>query len=45
MGLDDYVEADEVVYSLIFLWLLIAGPGKVSVDTLLARWLGIRTQS
>jgi putative oxidoreductase len=44
MGLDDYVEADEVVYSLIFFWLLIAGPGKVSVDTLLARWLGIRTQ-
>ncbi len=45
MGLDDYVEADEVVYSLIFFWLLMAGPGKVSVDTLLARWLGIRTQS
>lgn len=44
MGLDDYVEADEVVYSLIFFWLLMAGPGKVSVDTLLARWLGIRTQ-
>jgi putative oxidoreductase len=45
MGLDDYVEADEVVYSLIFFWLLMAGPGKVSVDTWLARWLGIRTQS
>lgn len=44
MGLDDYVEADEVVYSLIFFWLLIAGPGKASLDTLLARWLGIRTQ-
>jgi putative oxidoreductase len=43
MGLDDYVEADEIVYSLIFFWLLIAGPGKASVDTLLARWLGIRT--
>ncbi len=43
MGLDDYVEADEVVYSLIFFWLLIAGPGKASLDTLLARWLGIRT--
>ena len=45
MGLDDYVEADEVVYSLIFFWLLIAGPGKASLDTLLARWLGIRTQA
>jgi putative oxidoreductase len=42
MGLDDYVEADEIVYSLIFFWLLIAGPGKASLDTLLARWLGIR---
>jgi putative oxidoreductase len=43
MGLDDYVEADEVVYILIFFWLLIAGPGKASLDTLLARMLGIRT--
>jgi putative oxidoreductase len=43
MGLDDYVEADEVVYSLIFFWLLMAGPGKASLDTLVARWLGIRT--
>jgi putative oxidoreductase len=45
MGLDDYVEADEIVYSLIFFWLLMAGPGKVSLDTLVARWLGIRTQA
>lgn len=42
MGLDDYVEADEVVYSLIFFWLLISGPGKASLDTLLVRALGIR---
>ncbi|MFC5436911.1 DoxX family protein [Rhodanobacter umsongensis] len=42
MGLDDYVEADEIVYSLIFFWLLMAGPGKASLDTLLARGLGIR---
>ncbi|WP_266159468.1 DoxX family protein [Dyella silvatica] len=41
-GLDDYVETNEVLYILIFFWLLVAGPGKVSVDTLLARWLGIR---
>lgn len=45
MGLDDYVEADEIVYSLIFFWLLISGPGKASLDTLLARTLGIRTAS
>lgn len=44
-GLDDYVEADEIVYSLIFFWLLISGPGKASLDTLLARALGIRTTS
>jgi putative oxidoreductase len=45
MSLDDYVEADEIVYSLIFFWLLISGPGKASLDTLLARALGIRTAS
>lgn len=44
-GLDDYVEADEIVYSLIFFWLLISGPGKASLDTLLARALGIHTTS
>ncbi|WP_233840867.1 DoxX family protein [Dyella sp. 2HG41-7] len=44
MGLDDFVEADEVVYSLIFFWFLMAGPGKISLDTLVARWLGIRTR-
>lgn len=42
-GLDDYVEADEIVYSLIFFWLLISGPGRASLDTLVARVLGIRT--
>lgn len=43
-GFDEFVEADETVYILIFFWLLMAGPGKVSLDTLLARWLGIRTK-
>ncbi|WP_109123530.1 DoxX family protein [Dyella sp. C11] len=45
MSLDDYVEADEIVYSLIFFWLFVSGPGKASLDTLLARALGIRTAS
>ncbi|RDI97478.1 DoxX family protein [Dyella solisilvae] len=45
MGLDDYVEADEIVYSLIFFWLLVCGPGKASLDTLVARALGIRPRS
>ncbi|HEX7815731.1 DoxX family protein [Dyella sp.] len=42
-GIDEFVEADETVYILIFFWLLMAGPGKISLDTLVARWLGIRT--
>lgn len=40
-GIDAFVELDEVVYILLFFWLLMAGPGKVSLDALLARWLGI----
>jgi len=39
---DDFVELDEFVYILIFFWLLMAGPGKVSVDTLINRRLGLR---
>ncbi|MBO9661480.1 DoxX family protein [Dokdonella sp.] len=40
---DELVELDEFVYILIFFWLLIAGPGKASLDTWLARRLGIAT--
>lgn len=43
MSLDDYVEADEVLYITIFFWFLIAGPGRISLDTLIARWLRIHT--
>ncbi|HEY6282178.1 MAG TPA: DoxX family protein [Burkholderiales bacterium] len=41
---DDFVELDEFVYILIFFWLLMAGPGKVSVDTLINRRLGLRNR-
>ncbi|MGH8121879.1 MAG: DoxX family protein [Rudaea sp.] len=41
-GFDDFIELDEFVYMLIFFWLLIAGPGPVSVDTRINKWLGIR---
>ena len=41
---DDFVELDEFVYILIFFWLLLAGPGKVSVDTLVNRRLGLRNR-
>lgn len=34
--LDEFVELDEVLYVLVFFWLLMAGPGRVSVDAWLA---------
>ena len=40
-SIDDFVELDEVVYMLIFFWLLMAGPGRYSLDHLLVRALGI----
>ena len=40
-SIDDFVELDEVVYILIFFWLLMAGPGRYSLDHLLVRALGI----
>jgi putative oxidoreductase len=40
-GFDDFVELDEFVDILIFIWLIIAGPGVVSVDTYVRRWLGV----
>ena len=43
-ALDDFVELDEVVYILIFFWLLMAGPGRYSLDSVLKRALGIDAQ-
>ena len=40
-GLDDFVELDEPLYALSFFWLMIAGPGCVSLDYLLVRALGL----
>jgi putative oxidoreductase len=42
--IDDFVELNEVLYILVLFWLMIAGPGRVSLDTLLARALGIGVQ-
>jgi putative oxidoreductase len=42
MGLDDFVELDEFLYILIFFWLFLAGPGKASLDHLIARRFGLR---
>jgi putative oxidoreductase len=38
-GLDDFVELDEPLYALTFLWLFFSGPGRVSLDHLLGRVL------
>jgi len=39
-GLDDFVELDEPLYALAFLWLFIAGPCWASLDHLL--WTRVR---
>ncbi len=36
-GLNDFVELDEPLYALSFLWLFFVGPGKASLDHLLLR--------
>lgn len=41
-GLDEYVESSEVTYILILFWLLMAGPGKASVDAWLVRQCALR---
>ena len=38
-GFDEFIETDEFTYILIFFWFIVAGPGRVSVDALIARWL------
>jgi len=41
-GLNDFVELDEPLYLLVFFWLMISGPGVVSLDFFLGRAMGIR---
>lgn len=41
-GLDDFVELDEPLYALSFVWLGFAGAGMVSLDYLVAWALGLR---
>jgi putative oxidoreductase len=42
-SLADFVELDEPLYALAFLWLVFAGPGRVSLDHLLWRRVSART--
>ena len=41
-SVDDFVELDEPLYALTYLWLLFSGPDWLSVDYLLSRIFGIR---
>ena len=41
-SVNDFVELDEPLYLLSFFWLMIAGPGVVSLDSFLSQALGIR---
>jgi putative oxidoreductase len=41
-SVNDFVELDEPLYLLSFFWLMIAGPGVVSLDFFLAQAAGIR---
>jgi putative oxidoreductase len=38
-GVNDFVELDEPLYGLTFLWLFFVGPGRVSLDHLIVRLL------
>jgi putative oxidoreductase len=40
-SLDDFSELDEPLYALVYLWLLLSGPGWVSIDYLISRALGL----
>jgi putative oxidoreductase len=42
--LDGFVELDEVLYILVLFWLMMAGPGRASLDSLLGRALGVGVQ-
>ena len=43
--LDDFFELDEPLYALTYLWLLISGPGWVSVDYVISRVLGLKSSA
>lgn len=43
-NIEEFVELDEVIYVLIFYWLIVAGPGCASVDALIAKRLNVPPQ-
>ncbi len=44
-GIDDFVEMDEALYMFIFFWLMMAGPGRASLDYLVAKALHIEQRA
>jgi putative oxidoreductase len=43
--LDDFVELDEPLYALTYLWLLVSGPGWMSVDYLISGIFGLSSSA
>ncbi len=41
-SIDDFVELDEPLYALAYFWLLLSGPGGVSVDYFVRRVFGLK---
>ncbi|MGH8462226.1 MAG: DoxX family protein [Stenotrophobium sp.] len=42
-SVDDFVELDEVIYALVLFWLMMSGPGRVSLDHLLSKTFRLRS--
>ena len=39
--LDDFLYLPEVLYVMLLVWLIFSGPGRYSIDGLIARWAGV----
>ena len=39
--IDDFLYLPEVLYVIILAWLILSGPGRYSIDGLIARWAGL----
>jgi putative oxidoreductase len=43
-GIDDFAEMDEALYMFILFWLMMAGPGRISIDNWIRSALGLGRQ-
>ena len=39
--IDDFLYLPEVLFVLILVWLIFSGPGRYSIDGLIAQWAGV----